>query len=299
MPSRFEYERAVRHSDLPSLSRLLALTVATWADVRTGIIPDRLQPSLTTLEDATGMVRASVRTHLNKLEDGGWLDRNRPAVAAARSKKARTKYKLRIPKTAIVPDSDGIELGQELPNSGAGDALVGDLLGQELPQPRAGAALALGQEMSTTRAGAALKSSSSSSSSVEYQLQEQPPAAAQPGAAVAVGNGRGEVQPLIEAMAARQMVISWNFSAAEWLALRDAVRRVGVPALVDHAARAWQAAKSTPYSARYFLPGWTGLQDAPAYTGPRAVGPPSATTTYVQQMAAHAAAIREKKQRGA
>ena len=296
MPSRFEYERAVRHSDLPSLSRLLALTVATWADVRTGIIPDRLQPSLTTLEDATGMVRASVRTHLNKLEDGGWLDRNRPAVAAARSKKARTKYKLRIPKTAIVPDSDGIELGQELPNSGAGDALVGDLLGQELPQPRAGAALALGQEMSTTRAGAALKSSSSSSSSVEYQLQEQPPAAAQPGAAVAVGNGRGEVQPLIEAMAARDMNVSWTFQAAEWIDLRDAVRRVGIPALVDHAARVWQAAKTTPYSARYFLPGWTGLQDAPAYTGPRAItGPPSKTQEYLEDMAAIAEELRQQQ----
>ena len=293
MPSRFEYERAVRHSDLPSLSRLLALTVATWADVRTGIIPDRLQPSLTTLEEATGMVRASVRTHLNKLEDGGWLDRNRPAVAAARSMKARTKYKIRIPKTAIVPDSDGIELGQELPNSGAGAALVDDLLGQELPQPRAGAALALGQEMSTTRAGAALKSSGSSSSSVEYQLQEQPPAAAQPGAAVAVGNGRGEVQPLIEAMAARQMVISWNFSAAEWLALRDAVRRVGVAALVDHAARAWQAAKSQPYSAKYFLRGWTGVQAPTTFTGPRPVAPPSAASNYVAQMAAIAEELRE------
>jgi DNA-binding MarR family transcriptional regulator len=90
MPSRFEYERAVRSSDLPSLSRLLALTVATWADVRTGVIPDRLQPSLTTLESATGMARASVRTHLNKLEAGGWLGRERPPVAAARAEKART-----------------------------------------------------------------------------------------------------------------------------------------------------------------------------------------------------------------
>ena len=50
MPSRFEFERAVRSSELAPLSRLLALTVATWADVRTGIIPDRLQPSLSTLE---------------------------------------------------------------------------------------------------------------------------------------------------------------------------------------------------------------------------------------------------------
>lgn len=125
------------------------------------------------------------------------------------------------------------------------------------------------------------------------------PSSDTPGTAVATVSGRGEVQPLIEAMGARSMNVSWSFQPAEWLQLRDAVRRVGVAALVDHAARAWSAAKNTPYSARYFLPGWTGLQDAPAYTGPRAVGPPSAASTYVQQMAAHAAAIREKKQRGA
>jgi hypothetical protein len=193
-----------------------------------------------------------------------------------------------------VPDSDGIELGQEMSNSGAGDALTGERLGQEMPQPRAGDAPELGQEMSTTRAGAALKSSCSSSSSVEYQLQEQRTAVVQPGTAVDTTSGRGEVQPLIDAMGARQMRVSWGLSAAEWLELRDAIRRVGVPALVDHAARAWQAAKNTPYSARYFLPGWTGLQDAPQYTGPRSLtaGPPSKTSSYLESMAAIADELR-------
>lgn len=158
MPSRFEFERAVRSSELAPLSRLLALTVATWADVRTGIIPDRLQPSLSTLEGASGLARASVRTHLDKLEDGGWLKRNRPSVAAARAVKARTKYKLLIPKGVVVPDSDGIELGQELPSTRAGAAPDAQELGQELPQARAGAAPVLGQEMTVTRAGAALSS---------------------------------------------------------------------------------------------------------------------------------------------
>ncbi|MEU3219999.1 hypothetical protein [Streptomyces sp. NPDC006971] len=108
------------------------------------------------------------------------------------------------------------------------------------------------------------------------------------GTTVDTTSGRGEVQPLIDAMGARQMRVSWSFSATEWLALRDAIRRVGVPALVDHAARAWQAAKSTPYSARYFLAGWTGLQDAPQYTGPRSLtaGPPSKTSAYLESMAA-------------
>src|SRR5687767_2043201 len=123
MPSRFEFERAVRASDLPSLSRLLALTVATWADVRTGVIPDRLQPSLTTLETATGMVRASVRKHLDTLEEGGWLERKRPSVAAARAKKAVTKYGLRIPRGAAVPDSEGNELGHDVTEARAPHAL--------------------------------------------------------------------------------------------------------------------------------------------------------------------------------
>src|SRR5690349_3939275 len=114
MPSRFEYERAVRASELPPLSRLLALTVATWADVRTGVIPPRLMPSLTDLEKGTGMARASVRTHLDRLEADGWLGRKRPSVADARSKKTTTHYKIRVPKGAAVPDSDGIELGQEM-----------------------------------------------------------------------------------------------------------------------------------------------------------------------------------------
>ncbi|MEH0574355.1 hypothetical protein QBA54_07625 [Streptomyces sp. B21-108] len=104
------------------------------------------------------------------------------------------------------------------------------------------------------------------------------------------------MQPLIEAMAARGMSISWSFQAAEWIDLRDTVRRVGVPALVEHAARVWQAAKTTPYSARYFLPGWTGLQEAPAYTGPRAIaGPPSKTQEYLEDMAAIAEELRQKK----
>jgi hypothetical protein len=86
-------------------------------------------------------------------------------------------------------------------------------------------------------------------------------------------SGRGEIQPLIDAMSARGMNVSWTFQSAEWLELRDAVRRVGVPALIEHAERVWAAAKSQPYSARYFLPGWTGLQAPTAYTGPRPIGP--------------------------
>jgi hypothetical protein len=262
MPSRFEYERAVRSSDLPSLSRLLALTLATWADVRTGRIPPRLTPSLTTLEGATGMARASVRTHLNKLEAAGWIVRERPTVAAARSEKARTHYKIRVPKGAAVPDSDGYELGQEPSGARAGDALAEQRVGQEAPQARAGDALELGQEMTPARAGAALKSSYGPETSVEDHLlarDHQPTADA---------DAVRTVQPLIDEMTRRGMRVSWQMQTGDWKELVDLIHTRSVPVLVDHAERVWRSAKTEPYSIRYFLPGWRGLPETPADARP-------------------------------
>jgi hypothetical protein len=263
MPSRFEYERSVRSSDLPSLSRLLALTLATWADVRTGRIPQRLTPSLTALEGATGMARASVRTHLNKLEAEGWLIRDRPSVAAARSEKARTHYKLRVPKGAAVSDTEGDGLGQQTTEARAGAALDERRLGQELPQPRAGAAPELGQEMTTARAGAALSSSYGPEKSVEDHLQ-RPPATTAPEDADAIRT----VQPLIDEMTRRGMRISWQMQTGDWKELVDLIRTRSVPVLVDHAERVWRSAKTEPYSVRYFLAGWRGLPDLPAGSTP-------------------------------
>lgn len=121
-----------------------------------------------------------------------------------------------------------------------------------------------------------------------------PPSADKPSTDVAHVSGRGEVQPLIDAMHARGMNLSWSFSATEWLELRDAIRRAGIPALVDHAARAWQAAKTQPYSAKYFLRGWTGVQAPTTFTGPRPVGgPPSKTQEYLADMAAIAEELRQ------
>lgn len=151
MPTRFEYERAIRASELKPPSRHLGLTIATWADVRTGIIPDRLQPSLTVLEHATGLSRWAVRTHLDLLEEGGWLYRGRPSVAKARADKATTKYRLLVPKTVVLSDED-------LDEARAGDALDEETVGRETPQPRAGDSLALGRETTPSRAGDALSS---------------------------------------------------------------------------------------------------------------------------------------------
>lgn len=97
MPGRFEYERAIRRSDLPPPSRHLALTIATWADMDSGIIPERFQPSLSTLEEATGLNRATVQRHLNRLEADGWMVRDRPDPKRARMEHARTRYLLALP----------------------------------------------------------------------------------------------------------------------------------------------------------------------------------------------------------
>ncbi|MGW5408976.1 hypothetical protein [Streptomyces spiralis] len=245
MPSRFEYERAIRSSDLPSLSRLLALTIATWADVRTGIIPDRRQPSLTVLEESTGMVRASVRTHLTKLETGGWLKRDRPSKADARVKKARTHYALLVP-VAVEPDepdelaepddlggsdlgqelpqaraADAPELGQEMPPARAGDALDEEGLGQELPQARAADAPELGQEMPPARAGDALNSSLGPvSTNVPFGGEAAPSGPADASTPGDTGDAQDEVlegEPVDEAQPAEPDAITAQTIVGEWL----------------------------------------------------------------------------------
>lgn len=114
--------------------------------------------------------------------------------------------------------------------------------------------------------------------------------------APAPSDEEGELQALIAAMATRGMTVSWPLSNTEWFQLRDATRRAGIPALVDHAARAWKAAKTEPYSARYFLTGWLALQAPPAYTGPRplAATGPSKAADYLTDMAAIADELRQE-----
>lgn len=105
-----------------------------------------------------------------------------------------------------------------------------------------------------------------------------------------------DIKPLIDAMNNQGMRVSWPLGADEWHQLRDQIANVGIHDLVEHAARVWQAAKSQPYSARYFLPGWLALQPAPEGppSGLRALGGPSKTTSYLEDMAAIADEMRQK-----
>lgn len=143
-PGRLEFERAIRRSDLPPPSRHLALTIATWADIDTGIIPEQYQPSMNTLLAATGMSKGSMLNHLGRLETEGWISCDRPSEHDARTRHIRNSYGLAIPGG----------------------------LGQELTQPRSGADPALGQEMDQGRVRSRPRARSGADPKSPYESRE-------------------------------------------------------------------------------------------------------------------------------
>lgn len=64
-------------------------------------------------------------------------------------------------------------------------------------------------------------------------------------------------------MTRRGMRLSWQMQLGDWRDLIGLIHAHGTPALADHAERVWQASKTEPYSARYFLPGWRKLAALP------------------------------------
>lgn len=258
MPSRFEYERAIRDSELPPLSRLLTLTLATWADVKTGVIPARLTPSLSMLESATGMDRSTVRRHLNKLEKDGWVGRDRPAVADARSKKARTQYTITVPKGTVVPESDGYEVGAENTEARGTQPLADAGLGAQDPMTRGTQPLELGAENPMTRGTVPLSSSYGPERSFEDQQ------ASQDSGVVHIGD-RPRIpincQPLVDALSNARMVVGWDLETADWFLVEALIKRCTIPVLVEHAAGMWEGSRTRVRSGSYFLPGWRSLPD--------------------------------------
>ena len=115
---RLAFERAIRRSSLPAPARHVALTIATWADITSGVIPERFQPSLSTIAEATGMGATTVKRHLGVLESEGWLVRDRPEIARARRDHARTQYALNVP---LAPVEHGPE--RAMPRSGEDRAM--------------------------------------------------------------------------------------------------------------------------------------------------------------------------------
>ncbi|MFI7517784.1 helix-turn-helix domain-containing protein [Micromonospora echinofusca] len=121
MVERWAVERAVRDDEcrLSPSGRHLILTLLTWTDTATAVIPAQFSPSLTDLERATGMARSTVAVWLNRLEELGWIARFRPKVDDARRKKARTAYRLRIPPQMPVDPATELALVRQPDKTGS------------------------------------------------------------------------------------------------------------------------------------------------------------------------------------
>ena len=267
MPSRYQYERAIRRSELPSLARLIALTLATWADSKSGRIAPGNQPSLSTLKESTGMSHASVLKQLGVLEKGGWVERHAPSRSEARSQKVSTKYRLRL------PDGVAIDADASLSSRSPGDLDESDMrhLSRspgDLDKPgtrspgdlderdkQEGVRNALGHEV-TTRVFP--------TSPLPPPTPEEGVDRTEPGREDSnrIPNAFDYCQPLIRAMTDAGIVVSWQMTADDWQAVARVLERAGTKAMVTFARDTKADTRKPIRYATFFLRGWTGLPPA-------------------------------------
>lgn len=119
MTTRWDVERAALAEDLQPSALLVLLVLLALCDQSTAVVPDRFSPSLTGLVRMTGLARSTVAYHLNRLEAAGWLVRKRPTLQEARTKHARTRYALRVPKLVRTSNVASPDIGPELVRSSA------------------------------------------------------------------------------------------------------------------------------------------------------------------------------------
>lgn len=83
MPFRQRYELAVRNAHhLDRYARLVAYTIATWADWETGTIPPEVRPGLERIGVQAGLTEFLVRTAVRALVDAGFIRRIPGATSA-------------------------------------------------------------------------------------------------------------------------------------------------------------------------------------------------------------------------
>lgn len=92
---KWRVNMAVRRSNLPSTARLIMFVLSDMAEAKTGVIPERMTPSLRDLARETGLGESTIKTQLLLLEELGWLVRSRPN-AKAQGRYATTAYRLQI-----------------------------------------------------------------------------------------------------------------------------------------------------------------------------------------------------------
>lgn len=96
-----------------------------------------------------------------------------------------------------------------------------------------------------------------SSTTPSASKQEKP-------AADRLGYGIPEAaRPLVDQLTAAGVVVRWPFQGDQWFPLLALIEKSGVPALVDHAAKAAARAPEPVSSAKYFMRGWSELPPLP------------------------------------
>jgi len=257
MPSRFEFERAIKRSGMPPLARLIALTIATWADSETGAIARRNQPAQSVLMEATGMSKSAFLAHRKTLLDEGWIQCVSPAPIKAQKEHAQNVYSIHI------PDS----------KAGSGDDLAKtDKRPGKRREPRSGDDLALGRETTQPKGAEGTKSGSNlgrETTTRVFLSSSTPPLPSEGGQAGSSEEGIPDAfvycQPLIRAMTDAGLVVSWQMTADDWQSIARVLKRAGVDAMVDFALGV-KARERISY-ARFYLKGWLGLP--PKSTKPR------------------------------
>lgn len=260
MPSRFEFERAIRRSGLSPLARLIALVIATWADADTGVIARKNQPAQSVLMEATGMSKSAFLTHRKALVDEGWVKCVSPDRIKAQKEHAQNVYSIHIP--------DG--------KAGSGDDLAkADKRPGKRHEPRSGDDLALGRQATQPKGAEDAKSGSNlgrlpttrvfPSSSLSSHLPAEDGGQAS-SSEERIPDAFAFCQPLIQAMTDAGLTVSWQMQAEEWQSVARVLDRAGVEEMVKFALG---ARSRTPirFATFYLKAGWLGLP--PRSTRPR------------------------------
>lgn len=273
MPSRFEFERAIRRSDLSPLARLIALTIATWADVETGSISRKNQPAQSVLLEATGMSKSSFLTHRKALLDGGWLKCKSPDKIKAQKEHAQNVYSIHVPAGWAGSGDDLAFLGEvghdPVRARAGGDLAQSEQNGTSPDEARSSGDLGLGREATqpkTDEVGNAPEKlgrlpttrvlSSTSLSSIHPADGEQESGSSDE----RIPDAFAYIQPLITALTDAGITVSWAMQAEEYQQTAQVLRRAGVEAMVTFALDTKASSRKSIRYATFFLRGgWKGL----------------------------------------
>lgn len=134
LPDRFDVERSVERSPLPTVCRDILLALCRRMQKGSTMIPPEHTPSLNSLARMTGWSRRHVQRGLDYLELLGIISRRRPSTYDAQVHHARTKY--------VVHYQSLVDLGPGSPKKARDAQSMG--LGPVRRKPRAKQATDLG-----------------------------------------------------------------------------------------------------------------------------------------------------------